>query len=663
MLLKSIKLTKFRQFKDTHMVTFSTDKDKNVTIFMGDNGTGKTALAQAFTWCLYGETDFKHKQVLNKAIAKELGPNNEAVVQVEIALEHLRTDYIIVREQKYTTNNQGKLKRPDNTVFKVAYKREDGQLEFVKENETISRMQEILPKELSRYFFFDGERIGNMSNELDGGKVQEFKEAVEGILGLSSFREALRHLNGKSPSAVIKSYQKQYNDKNDNDLARYRTEKEKCNQRLSEIDDRLREIDEQELIAREKVQKYENLIEENKDSEELGKQRKHLENKIDSLELTKEKNVSGLLDVFNCRGKLWMTAKMINDALEELDSAGNIDVGIPDIHERTIEYLINRKRCICGEEIKVGNTAYLELNKLLEFIPPKSVGTLIGQFIRECELEYRTARDTFDNISMQYSAVREVDEDIQEKMSDIDAINTRLEGMKNVSELQKKYNFYKKSIIELSSEKEKLLEEKGSLRTNRDRYGTLMNELALKDENNKKIAEYEAYATYMYQKIEEEYNNKEKEVREGLEKRVNAIYKQIFNGDFSIVLDEKYNISILDNDFADSVDDADPSTAQGISVVFAFIAGTIDMACENSSKENAAFSTEVYPLVMDAPLSAFDKTRIQSVCDILPKVAEQVIIFIKDTDGDIAEEHMGDKVGLRYQFEKRQNYVTEIVER
>ena len=237
------------------------------------------------------------------------------------------------------------------------------------------------------------------------------------------------------------------------------------------------------------------------------------------------------------------------------------------------------------------------------------------------------------------------------------------EIMKNVSELQKKYNFYKKSIIELSSEKEKLLEEKGSLRTNRDRYGTLMNELALKDENNKKIAEYEAYATYMYQKIEEEYNNKEKEVREGLEKRVNAIYKQIFNGDFSIVLDEKYNISILDNDFADSVDDADPSTAQGISVVFAFIAGTIDMACENSSKENAAFSTEVYPLVMDAPLSAFDKTRIQSVCDILPKVAEQVIIFIKDTDGDIAEEHMGDKVGLRYQFEKRQNYVTEIVER
>ena len=41
-------------------------------------------------------------------------------------------------------------------------------------------------------------------------------------------------------------------------------------------------------------------------------------------------------------------------------------------------------------------------------------------------------------------------------------------------------------------------------------------------------------------------------------------------------------------------------------------------------------SSEPYPLVMDAPLSAFDKRRIKAVCESLPKTAEQVIIFIKD---------------------------------
>jgi len=66
---------------------------------------------------------------------------------------------------------------------------------------------------------------------------------------------------------------------------------------------------------------------------------------------------------------------------------------------------------------------------------------------------------------------------------------------------------------------------------------------------------------------------------------------------------------------------------------------------------------------MDAPLSAFDKTRIQTVCDILPKVAEQVIIFIKDTDGELAETHVGQQVGTRYLFDKKNEFETYLITR
>lgn len=54
---------------------------------------------------------------------------------------------------------------------------------------------------------------------------------------------------------------------------------------------------------------------------------------------------------------------------------------------------------------------------------------------------------------------------------------------------------------------------------------------------------------------------------------------------------------------------------------------------------------------MDAPLSAFDKTRIEKICTEIPRIADQVIIFIKDTDGEVAEEHMRDKIGCRYMIE------------
>ena len=46
--------------------------------------------------------------------------------------------------------------------------------------------------------------------------------------------------------------------------------------------------------------------------------------------------------------------------------------------------------------------------------------------------------------------------------------------------------------------------------------------------------------------------------------------------------------------------------------------------------------------------SAFDKTRIHNICDTIPKIAQQVIIFIKDTDGEVAEEHMGEKIGSKW---------------
>ena len=85
------------------------------------------------------------------------------------------------------------------------------------------------------------------------------------------------------------------------------------------------------------------------------------------------------------------------------------------------------------------------------------------------------------------------------------------------------------------------------------------------------------------------------------------------------------------------------------------------MARENRNSENKMLDSEPYPLVMDAPLSAFDKTRIKTVCDALPKVAEQVIIFIKDTDGEIAEEHMGAKVGQRYAFNKINEFETTLI--
>lgn len=61
MLIESIKLQNFRQFQN-EFISFADGSDgKNVTIILGENGSGKTTFAQAFFWCMYGETSFLDK--------------------------------------------------------------------------------------------------------------------------------------------------------------------------------------------------------------------------------------------------------------------------------------------------------------------------------------------------------------------------------------------------------------------------------------------------------------------------------------------------------------------------------------------------------------------------------------------------------------------------
>ena len=158
--------------------------------------------------------------------------------------------------------------------------------------------------------------------------------------------------------------------------------------------------------------------------------------------------------------------------------------------------------------------------------------------------------------------------------------------------------------------------------------------------------------------MQKEYDESEKKIRERLQTTINDIFKQIYNGGLYLTIDEKYHVSVRVTNYTGVVES---STAQSIAVIFAFITGIIKMARDNRNSDEASaqlLSSEPYPLVMDAPLSAFDKRRIKTVCEALPKTAEQVIIFIKDTDGDLAEKYLGDRIGSSHRFDKKDEFET-----
>ena len=88
MIIKQISLSNFRQYKEPQTIKFSCNKDKNVTVILGINTSGKTTLIQAFNWCLYETTSFKTKDLLNSERMRSLGLYSSCVVSVEVELEH-----------------------------------------------------------------------------------------------------------------------------------------------------------------------------------------------------------------------------------------------------------------------------------------------------------------------------------------------------------------------------------------------------------------------------------------------------------------------------------------------------------------------------------------------------------------------------------------------
>ena len=664
MLLESIKLENFRQFRNEYIEFAQGSDGKNVTIIIGDNGTGKTTFAQAFFWCMYGETEFADKNMLNKLVAAEMKPGQESKVQVTLKLTHGNVSYTLMREQTYRKDYSNRSKG-DNTVFDIAIKDANGNTSYVKKTLCEGEVNSILPKELSRYFFFDGERIEKMSKDISTGKkATDFAEAVKGLLGLNAMFSAIQHFNPRIKNSVINSYESSYSAGSNTKIQEYTRTIEHCKEEIARIDARLEELENQiEQATSRKAEKVEE-IKQYAEGEELQRQKEKLLQRIETAKASRSTVIKEISRSFNANMSSFFSASLILRSLNFLSGKDFAGKDIPFMHAKTIEYLLKQKVCICGTHLDEGSVPYNKVKELIDFLPPQSISTTISDFKKESKRRANSRQDLFSDVRDKLAVISKQDEDLIELNDDLHAIEGKLSGgdvRGKVRAINSEIQLCDQTIKKSQTERDQLLIKKGGFEKEAGRADTERRNLTLLDDKNKKIEIYKAYAERIYKELQAVYVSSEAEIRRKLETTINEIFKTIYEGGLSLTIDEKYHISV----YADDYDgDVETSTAQSISVIFAFITGIIKMARENrnaTDEDAKLLSSEPYPLVMDAPLSAFDKRRIKTVCESLPNTAEQVIIFIKDTDGELAEEYMGDKIGSRHHFDKKNEFETILV--
>lgn len=165
MIIESITLKNFRQFKGEHQIIFSADSMANVTVVMGENGAGKTTVEQAFTWCLYGKNTFSDKELLNREVRNAMPIDDSVKVEAVLKVRNNNQRYKISRRQIVTKKSGVKCTISEDFIIEV--QNQNGEWEKMQKLiQARAIVEEMLSQNLSDFFFFDGERIAAMSKDL-----------------------------------------------------------------------------------------------------------------------------------------------------------------------------------------------------------------------------------------------------------------------------------------------------------------------------------------------------------------------------------------------------------------------------------------------------------------------------------------------------------------
>ena len=657
MLIKSLKMQNFRQFKGNTAVDFSCDPNQNVTIILGDNTFGKTTLLQAFNWCFYETVMFDNNPdfLLNLEVANGMTNGDAETVSVEICVIHNSVEYVISRSQQYICANN-KVSGAKKSQVKVSYKQPDGQTESVRALEVQIVIENILPKDLSTYFFFDTERVRSISTRKD------VSDAVKGLLGLSIMDSAIKHIGTKGNKKTVLGKLYGAMDTDGDKRARDALDMIQSSEAKREaIKDQLETCASQIKQYEARKGQLDDILRDNQTTSTLQKKKEDLERRI-STERSSLESTTGLFFKEFSKGSLQMFAQPLLGRASDFLAATKIDdKGIRDLTAPTILELIKRGRCICGAEICEGNDAYRHLMEELNYVPPESIGNTVRHYREKLSSFSKNADHIYDSLTSRYQEIYRSKARIQEWEDELADISIQIRGKENMKQYETELLDVKKRLRELSDKKERLIRDDATLKNDIERYKKVYDSLVAVSDKNKETMLFIQYAEEILDWLSSTYKEKEAFIREALETKVNQIFEQMYHGHRRVSIDQRYQVTLLTT-IEDKEVAAGESEGSNRVKSFAFIAGLVALAKEKliatAGEEGFNLSSEPYPLVMDAPFSNADETHTANISKVLPEIAEQVIMFVMQKDWRYAEPVMASRVGKQYTLKKHSETYT-----
>lgn len=649
MILKSIRLKDFRQYKGEQIVTFSTEPNQNVTVILGGNTYGKTTLLQAFNWCFYKKAAlYNPDMLLNYEVAALLPEGLSVSVEVEITLIHDNKEYHITTTQEYVKDEEGV--RGLNAVTSASFRRDDGQTEPIKASRVESVIQSIIPEGLSNFFFFDTERVSSVSTR------EDLTESVKALLGLTTLDDALLHVGDREHKRSVigqlySEIDQQGNEKAQEALSKMQDAQEKRDLLQDEIEQCQSEI--AQLTSRK--EQLDLLLRDNMETKALQEQKERLESQVEDDEKSLEITKAALRKEFRRYSVSYFSAPLIDQARDILRETQIDGKGITDLTKTILDELLDRNVCICGLHFDQHPEAVEHVKEEMRYCPPESLGSAVRHYCERLAERRCNQEEILESINERRAMLYSIENRIQNVSDEIDLLSGKLALKADMRHLENERNGVKDQLKTLDRKKDALNCRDGELKAAIEAAQKQYQEQEIHSSKNQRTMRYIAYSEEIRSWLKATYDEKETEIREKLQSRVNSIFEQMYHGTRKVLIDSKYHVKLLSKIANDELESGE---SEGLNRVknFAFIAGLVSIAKERivSKADGAEFdlSSEPYPLVMDAPFSNTDEVHIRNISKALPEVSEQVIMFVMQKDWRYSEPVLGDRVGKRYILDK-----------
>lgn len=662
MKINYIKYHNYRCFEDVY-VRFDTTDQKNISLVLGVNGTGKTEMLFSFQWVLYG-FDFKSMREkeetpysLNSTLYHRLEVDrhaNSVDCWVEISFTDKSIEYFVKRTETFRRVND---KVSSSVKVELSHTEPNGERTIPETNKDIveEQLSRIIPKSILEGITFDGERMKKLNIIGD-----QSKETIKNVISLIT-NEKLFDLcteEIKDVKVDIRKEKMRIN-KSTGNVTAEELEKEivELEENIDDKDIELRGI----LNNQEKVDANLELISyqlsQLEDAAKLEQKRKGLEKDMATAKKQFEQNT----DQFFKRlvdGYAMVADKMVEDVKTSIE---NVDVPT-GLTVEAVKSILRRPKCICGCEMN--DEVEKRLTELIASLPPDNISSTLLYMAKQFDGEKKRAKSLLKD---SYQAMKSSEEEIAKikiQLSEIssslvdnvsdqikileterrkqDGLKGRLKGDEErcraiIDRDNKRLKDAKKEMEEASGTQDQIK----SLNAEQIVLELFLNAIVKIGEKNSELSleSINNYLTEAYNLLSEDmgrriyicqYNKKDKFrlVTYVKSKYEELLVSWINNGRFKALMDDGFSDSEINEKIILEVVEG-KSTGQSKVNSLSFAKAILDYSNEASTTDQLRVSHD-YPFLIDSPFTELSGRNLDNVAQNIHTFANQIILMADD---------------------------------